>query len=92
MKSIDVANMKGIQGSITHDDVIKWEHFPRHVEVPSGNKPLSELTLTQIYVAIWRHQAPCKESNNFRRLGKLQLCSRIDIDIKHSAIVNASRY
>ena len=23
--------------------------------VPSGNKPLSELMLTQIYVAIWRH-------------------------------------
>ena len=25
--------------------------------VPSGNKPLPEPVLTQIYFAIWRHQA-----------------------------------
>ena len=25
--------------------------------VPSGNKPLPEPMLTQIYVVIWRHQA-----------------------------------
>ena len=29
--------------------------------VPLGNKPLPEPMLTQIYVAIWRQQAPVRQ-------------------------------
>ena len=43
---------------------LMWELHSREINIgsdkgfmPSGNKPLPEPKLTQIYVAIWRHKA-----------------------------------
>ena len=51
--------------------------------VPSGNKPLSEPILTQIYATIWRHQTTISYNCNRKILTVTMIINLIELRLRH---------